>query len=134
MRPDKLTASTDFILLGLFSDSHSSLVSFSFLFGIFIVTLMENMLMILLICRDPSLHTPMYFLLSHLSFMDILHTSNIISKVIADFLSGSRAISFAGCGTWLFLSLLMLVSEHLLVTMSCDRYVAICTPCATWCS
>uniref|UniRef100_A0A8D2AY12 Olfactory receptor n=1 Tax=Sciurus vulgaris TaxID=55149 RepID=A0A8D2AY12_SCIVU len=129
MRPDNLTASTDFILLGLFSASHSSLVSFSFLVGVFIVTLTENMLMILLIHRDPCLHTPMYFLLSHLSFMDIMHISNIVPKVIADFLSGSRAISFAGCGTQLFLSLLMLGSECLLLAaMSCDRYVTICHP------
>uniref|UniRef100_A0A8D2B077 Olfactory receptor n=1 Tax=Sciurus vulgaris TaxID=55149 RepID=A0A8D2B077_SCIVU len=129
MRPDNLTASTDFILLGLFSASHSSLVSFSFLVGVFIMTLMENALMILLIRRDPCLHTPMYFLLSHLSFMDILHVSNIVPKVIADFLSGSRAISFAGCGTQVFLSLTLLGSECLLLAaMSCDRYVAICHP------
>ncbi|MBZ3871410.1 Olfactory receptor 2AJ1 [Sciurus carolinensis] len=129
MRPDNITASTNFILLGLFSASHSSLVSFSFLVGVFIVALMENTLMILLIHRDPCLHTPMYFLLSHLSFMDIMHISNIVPKVIADFLSGSRAISFTGCGTQLFLSLLMLGSECLLLAaMSCDRYVAICHP------
>ncbi|XP_047393293.1 olfactory receptor 2AJ1-like [Sciurus carolinensis] len=129
MRPDNLTASTDFILLGLFSTSHSSLVSFSFLVGVFIMALMENTLMILLIHRDPCLHTPMYFLLSHLSFMDIMHISNIVPKVIADFLSGSRAISFTGCGTQLFLSLMMLGSECLLLAaMSCDRYVAICHP------
>ncbi|XP_047393294.1 olfactory receptor 2AJ1-like [Sciurus carolinensis] len=129
MRSDNITASTNFILLGLFSTSHSSLVSFSFLVGVFIMALMENTLMILLIHRDPCLHTPMYFLLSHLSFMDIMHISNIVPKVIADFLSGSRAISFAGCGTQLFLSLLMLGSECLLLAaMSCDRYVAICHP------
>ncbi|VTJ82674.1 Hypothetical predicted protein [Marmota monax] len=129
MRPDNLSTNTDFILLGLFSFSHSSVVFFSFLFGLFIVTLTENTLMILLIHRDLRLHTPMYFLLSHLSFMDILHVSNIIPKVIADFLSGHRAISFAGCGIQVFLSLTLLGGECLLLdAMSCDHYVAICHP------
>ncbi|KAM5168351.1 LOW QUALITY PROTEIN: olfactory receptor 2AJ1-like [Callospermophilus lateralis] len=129
MRPDNHSTNTDFILLGLFSSSHSSVVFFSFLFGLFIVTLTENALMILLIRRDPCLHTPMYFLLSHLSFMDILHVSNIVPKVIADFLSGHRAISFAGCGIQVFLSLTLLGGECLLLAaMSCDRYVAICHP------
>ncbi|MBZ3879807.1 Olfactory receptor 2AJ1 [Sciurus carolinensis] len=117
MRPDNLSASTDFLLLGLFSTSHSSLVSFSFLDGIFIVTLMENELMILLIRRDPRLHTPMYFLLSHLSFMDILHISSIIPKVITDFLSSPRKISFTGCGTQVFLCLMMLGGQ--------DKFLAI---------
>ncbi|NP_001000908.1 olfactory receptor Olr1565 [Rattus norvegicus] len=123
------TFSSDFILLGLFSSSKTSLVFFSFTFFIFIMTITENTLMILLIHRDSRLHTPMYFLLSHLSFMDILHISNIVPKMIADFLSGSRTISFAGCGFQIFLSLTLLGGECLLLAaMSYDRYVAICHP------
>ncbi|KFO35833.1 Olfactory receptor 2AJ1 [Fukomys damarensis] len=71
----------------------------------------------------------MYFLLSHLSFMDILHISNIVPKMIANFLSGSRTISFAGCGLQLFISLILLGGECLLLAaMSYDHYVAICQP------
>ncbi|MBZ3880647.1 Olfactory receptor 2AJ1 [Sciurus carolinensis] len=93
------------------------------------MTLMENELMILLFCREPCLHTPMYFLLSHLSFMDIMHISNIVPKVITDFLSGSRDISFTGCGTQLFLCLMVLCGECLLLAaISCDRCVDICHP------
>ncbi|XP_064451703.1 olfactory receptor 2AJ1-like [Mirounga angustirostris] len=118
---------SDFILLGLFSSSQSSLVFISFIFIIFIMTITENTIMILLILRDSRLHTPMYFLLSHLSFMDILHISNIVPKMVTDFLSGSRTISFTGCGFQIFLSLTLLGGECLLLTaMSYDHYVAIC--------
>ncbi|XP_069323018.1 olfactory receptor 2AJ1-like [Eulemur rufifrons] len=123
------TSSSDFTLLGLFSSSQTSLVSFLFIFVIFVVAVAENTLMILLIRSDSRLHTPMYFLLSHLSSMDILHISNIVPKMLANFMSGSRTISFAGCGFQVFLSLTLLGGECLLLAaMSCDRYVAICHP------
>ncbi|EHB01184.1 Olfactory receptor 2AJ1 [Heterocephalus glaber] len=129
MIPENQTSSTDFILLGLFSSSHTSLVFFSSLFIIFILTVTENTLLILLIHRDSHLHSPMYFLLSHLSFMDILHVSNIIPKVITNFLSGTRTISFASCGFQIFLYVILLSGECLLLAaMSYDRYVAICHP------
>ncbi|XP_053428753.1 olfactory receptor 2AJ1-like [Nycticebus coucang] len=123
------TFSSDFILLGLFSASQTSLVFFSFIFIIFVMAVTENILMILLIHRDSRLHTPMYFLLSHLSSMDILHISNIVPKMLTNFLSGSQTISFAGCGLQIFLSLILLGGECLLLAaMSYDRYVAICHP------
>ena len=123
------TSSSDFILLGLFSSSQTSLIFLSFIFIVFIITITENTMMIILIHRESRLHTPMYFLLSHLSFMDILHTSNIVPKMITDFLSGSKTISFATCGFQIFLSLTLLGGECLLLAaMSYDRYVAICHP------
>ncbi|XP_023071864.2 olfactory receptor 2AJ1 [Piliocolobus tephrosceles] len=72
----------------------------------------------------------MYFLLSHLSFMDILHVSNIVPKMVTNFLSGSRTISLAGCGFQVFLSLTTHLEGEclLLAAMSYDRYVAICHP------
>ena len=123
------TFSNDFILLGLFTSSQASLVFFSFIFTIFVLTVTENTVMILIIHRELQLHTPMYFLLSHLSFMDILHISNIVPKMITDFLSGSKTISFAACGIQILLSLTLLGGECLLLAaMSYDRYVAICHP------
>ncbi|KAM6148999.1 olfactory receptor 2AJ1-like [Erethizon dorsatum] len=123
------TSSSDFILLGLFSSSQTSLPFFSSLVIIFLLTVTENAFLILLIRRDSRLRSPMYFLLSHLSFMDILHISNIVPKMITNFLSGTRRISFAGCGFQIFLSLTLLGGECLLLAaMSYDRYVAICHP------
>ncbi|XP_004871006.1 olfactory receptor 2AJ1-like [Heterocephalus glaber] len=129
MSPENQLSSTDFILLGLFSSSHSSLVFFSSLFIVFILTVTENAFLILFIHRDSWLHSPMYFLLSHLSFMDILHVSNIIPKMITNFLSGTRTISFAGCGFQIFLSLALLGGKCLLLAaMSYVCYVAIFHP------
>ncbi|XP_003422206.3 olfactory receptor 2AJ1-like [Loxodonta africana] len=126
---ENYTSGSDFILLGLFSSSQISLVFFSFICIIFVMTVTENTVMIFLIRKDLRLHTPMYFLLSHLSFMDILHISSIVPKMVADFLSGNRTISFAGCGFQIFLSLTLLGGECLLLAaMSYDRYVAICHP------
>ncbi|XP_069448954.1 olfactory receptor 2AJ1-like [Ovis canadensis] len=123
------TFSNDFILLGLFTSSQASLVFFSFIFTIFVLTVTENTVMILIIRRELRLHTPMYFLLSHLSLMDILHISNIVPKMITNFLSGSKTISFAACGFQIFLSLTLLGGECLLLAaMSYDSYVAICHP------
>uniref|UniRef100_A0A8C3WDK1 Olfactory receptor n=1 Tax=Catagonus wagneri TaxID=51154 RepID=A0A8C3WDK1_9CETA len=129
MGPENHTFNSDFILLGLFASSPKGLIFFSFVVIIFIMTVAENSVMIILIHRESRLHTPMYFLLRHLSFMDILHISNIVPKMITDFLSGNRTISFAGCGFQIFLSLTLLGGECLLLAaMSYDRYVAICHP------
>ncbi|EHB11885.1 Olfactory receptor 2AJ1 [Heterocephalus glaber] len=128
MSPENQTSSTYFILLGLFSSSHTSLV-FSSLLILFILTVTENALLILLIHRDSHLHSPMYFLLSHLFFMNILHISNIVPKVITNFLSGTRTISSAGCGFQNFLSVILLGGECLLLAaISYDYYVVICHP------
>ncbi|XP_008509815.2 olfactory receptor 2AJ1-like [Equus przewalskii] len=125
------TYSSDFILMGLFFSSKTNMLFFSFILIIFIMTVAQNTVMILLIHRDPRLHTPMYFLLSHLSYMDILHTSNIVPKMVTNFISCSRTIFFffAGCGFQIFLSITLLGGEFLLLAaMSYDCYVAICHP------
>ncbi|XP_070115934.1 olfactory receptor 2AJ1 [Equus caballus] len=123
------TYSSDFILMGLFFSSKTNLLFFSFILIMFIMTVAQNTVMILLIHRDPPLHTPMYFLLSHLSYMDILHISNIVPKMVTNFMLCSRTISFAGCGFQIFLSINLLGGECLLLTaMSYDCYVAICHP------
>ncbi|EHB17557.1 Olfactory receptor 2AJ1 [Heterocephalus glaber] len=126
--PENQTSGRDFILLRLFSSSHTSLV-FSSLFIIFILTVTEYALLILLIHRDSRLHSPVYFLLNPLSFIDILLISNIIPKVITNFLSGTRTISSAWCGYQVFLYVTWLGDKcHLLAAMSYVCYMAICHP------
>uniref|UniRef100_H0WDP8 G-protein coupled receptors family 1 profile domain-containing protein n=1 Tax=Cavia porcellus TaxID=10141 RepID=H0WDP8_CAVPO len=122
-------SSSDFILLGLLICSKNSLVFFSSVLLIFILIVTENTLLILLIHGDSQLCSPMYFLLKHLSFMDIFHISRIVPKIITNFLSGSRTISFAGCGFQIFLSLTLLGGKCLfLAVMPYNCYVAICHP------
>ncbi|XP_033047785.1 olfactory receptor 2AE1 [Trachypithecus francoisi] len=123
------TSLADFILEGLFDDSLTHLFLFSLTMVVFLIAVSGNTLTILLICIDPQLHTPMYFLLSQLSLMDLIHVSTIIPKMATNYLSGKKSISFVGCATQHFLYLSLGGAEcFLLVVMSYDRYVAICHP------
>uniref|UniRef100_A0A8D0XS94 Olfactory receptor n=1 Tax=Sus scrofa TaxID=9823 RepID=A0A8D0XS94_PIG len=121
--------STDFILLGLFPPSRIGLFLFILIVLIFLVALFGNLFMILLIFLDVHLHTPMYYLLSQLSFIDLNYISTIVPKMAYNFLFGNRSISFIGCGVQSFFFLTLGGAETLLLTsMSYDRYVAICFP------
>ncbi|XP_004875187.1 olfactory receptor 56 [Heterocephalus glaber] len=118
-----------FILLGIFSHSWTDLILFSAVMVFFMVALCGNVLLIFLIYIEPQLHTPMYFFLSQLSFMDLMLVCNIVPKMAVNFLSGRKSISFVGCGvqTGIFVSLVG--SEGLLLgLMAYDRYVAISHP------
>ncbi|XP_058426539.1 olfactory receptor 2AE1-like [Diceros bicornis minor] len=123
------TSLADFILEGLFDDSLTHLFLFSLTTVVFLIAVSGNTLTILLILADPRLHTPMYFLLSQLSFMDLMHVSTTIPKMATNYLSGKKSISFVGCATQHFLYLSVGGAECLLLAlMSYDRYVAICHP------
>ncbi|XP_034525761.1 olfactory receptor 2AE1 [Ailuropoda melanoleuca] len=123
------TSLADFILEGLFDDSLVHLFLFSLTIGVFLIAVSGNTLTIPLICADARLHTPMYFLLSQLSLMDLMHVSTTIPKMATNYLSGKKTISFVGCATQHFLYLSLGGAECLLLAlMSYDRYVAICHP------
>ncbi|KAB0385563.1 hypothetical protein FD755_000519 [Muntiacus reevesi] len=121
--------STDFILLGLFPSSRIGLFLFTLIVLIFLMALFGNLSMILLIFLDTHLHTPMYFLLSQLSLMDLTYISTIVPKMAYNFLCGKKSISFIGCGIQSFFFLTIAGTEGLLLaSMAYDRYVAICFP------
>nr|XP_027808682.1 olfactory receptor 2AE1 [Marmota flaviventris] len=123
------TSLADFFLEGLFDDSPTHLFLFCLTLVVFLVALSSNTLTIFLICVDHGLHTPMYFLLSQLSLMDLMHVCTTIPKMATNYLSGSKSISFVGCATQHFLYLSLGGAECvLLALMSYDRYVAICHP------
>uniref|UniRef100_A0A8D2AZ32 Olfactory receptor n=1 Tax=Sciurus vulgaris TaxID=55149 RepID=A0A8D2AZ32_SCIVU len=122
-------ATSDFILLGLLDHSRAHQFLFGMVLIIAFTSLVGNVLMILLIHRDLRLHTPMYFLLSQLSLMDAMLVSTTVPKMAADYLTGSKSISPAGCGLQIFFLLTLGGGEcFLLAAMSYDRYVAICHP------
>ncbi|KAM4862008.1 olfactory receptor 2M3-like [Thomomys bottae] len=91
------------------------------------ISLFGNSAMIFLIRVDSRLHIPMYFLLSQLSLTDLLYICTTVPKMVFNFLSGQKSISFLGCGFFLFM-LLMGVECLLLAVMAYDRYVAVCHP------
>ncbi|XP_047725056.1 olfactory receptor 2L8-like [Prionailurus viverrinus] len=121
--------STDFFLLGLFPPSEIGLFSFIFIVLIFVMALFGNMSIIIVILLDTHLHTPMYFLLSQLSLMDLNYISTIVPKMVSNYLFGNKSISFIGCGVQSFFFITLAGAEGLLLAcMAYDRYVAICFP------
>ncbi|XP_066469135.1 olfactory receptor 2T11-like [Tiliqua scincoides] len=96
---------------------------------VFLTILSENSFLLYVIQVNSSLHSPMYFFLSQLSFMDVCQTLAIGPKMIADFLMRQNIISLIGCSAQIFVTLTMGMAEcYLLAVMSYDRYVAICKP------
>ncbi|VCW67589.1 unnamed protein product [Gulo gulo] len=96
---------------------------------IYLITLVGNLGMILLIKVDLKLHTPMYYFLSHLAFIDVCYSSSIGPKMLQNLLVKKKTISFSGCFAQLYFSSAFATTEcFLLATMAYDRYMAICNP------
>ncbi|XP_007519618.1 olfactory receptor 9G4 [Erinaceus europaeus] len=122
------TVLTEFILVGVSSDPRWQLILFGVFLILYVLTLLGNMTLIILIRVDSHLHTPMYFFIGNLSFLDFWYTSVYTPKILATCVSDKR-ISLAGCGAQLFFSCVVAYSEcYLLAAMSYDRYGAICKP------
>ncbi|XP_006874540.1 PREDICTED: olfactory receptor 2L2-like [Chrysochloris asiatica] len=123
------TLNTDFILLGLFPGMRNVSILVSIILLIYTIAITGNVTLILLIWIDLHLHTSMYFLLSQLSLIDLAFISSTVPKMVVNFFSGNRKISFIGCGTQIFFTLTLGIAECILLTlMAYDRYVAICHP------
>ena len=129
MEWDNQTFNPDFILMGIFSYTPTHIFLFSLVLGIFTMALLANTLMVLLIYLDMRLHTPMYFLLSQLSLMDLMLICTTVPKMAHSYLSGRKSISVAGCEAQIFFYVSLSGAEcFLLAVMAYDRYVAICYP------
>lgn len=129
MERNNKTISTDFILLGLWPEFSHLVILIYLILLVYCMAVMSNVVLILLIWLDLQLHSPMYFLLSHLSLIDLALISTSVPKMVTNFFSGERIISQVGCGTQIFFSLTLGIAECLLLTlMSYDRYIAICNP------
>ncbi|XP_057605000.1 olfactory receptor 8B3-like [Hippopotamus amphibius kiboko] len=120
---------TEFILVGL-TDQPDLQVPFFFLFlGVYMVTVMGNLGLIVLIVLNSHLHTPMYFFLFNLSFTDLCYSSVFTPKMLINFISQKNIISYMGCITQLYFFCFFVISEcYVLSSMAYDRYVAICNP------
>ncbi|XP_036620561.1 olfactory receptor 5AN1-like [Trichosurus vulpecula] len=123
------TAVTRFILLGFSDYPRLSVILFLIFLVMYLVTLAWNLSLITLIKVDSHLHTPMYFFLSNLSFLDICYVSSTVPKMLSDFFKEKKTISFGGCTAQYFIFSGMGLSEScLLAAMAYDRYAAICNP------
>ncbi|XP_004683538.1 PREDICTED: olfactory receptor 8H1-like [Condylura cristata] len=120
---------TYFILMGLTDAEDIRLVLFVLFLLIYLVTVLGNAGMIMVIRLDAQLHTPMYFFLSHLSFIDLCYSTVITPKTIGNLLTSNKKISYVNCFTQLYFFILFGAAEcFLLSSMAYDRYVAICNP------
>ncbi|XP_007519608.2 olfactory receptor 5M8-like [Erinaceus europaeus] len=124
-----LTSVSEFILLGLTNRKELQLPLFLLFLAIFMVTVVGNLGMIVLIQVNSRLHTPMYFFLSHLSFVDLTFSSNVTPKMLEIFLSEKTTISYSACllQCYLFIALVH-VEMYILAVMAYDRYMAIHNP------
>ncbi|KFP51078.1 Olfactory receptor 14J1, partial [Cathartes aura] len=118
------------VLLLAFADTRElQLLHFWLFLGIYLAALLGNGLIITAVACDRRLHTPMYFFLLNLSFLDLGSISATLPKAMANSLWDTRAISYAGCAAQVFLIVFLFSAEfYLLTIMAYDRYIAICKP------
>ncbi|XP_004423816.1 PREDICTED: olfactory receptor 1L4-like [Ceratotherium simum simum] len=123
------SSTSDFILLGISSNPQLQKPLFAILLIMYLVTMVGNVLIILAIHSDFRLHIPMYFLLSNLSFTDICFTTDIVPKMLLNFLSETKSISYVGCLIQMYFFIALgNTNSYLLASMGIDRLVAICNP------
>ncbi|XP_025868760.2 olfactory receptor 9G1-like [Vulpes vulpes] len=120
---------TEFILVGFTTDPVMQLVLFVVFLGVYSLTVVANATLIVLICNDSRLHTPMYFFIGNLSFLDLWYSSVYTPKILMTCISEDKSISFAGCVCQFFFSAGLAYTEcYLLAAMAYDRYMAISKP------
>ena len=132
MQVENSSVKTQFFLLGVSDHPELQSALFAVFLSIYSVTLMGNLGMILLITASPPLHTPMYFFLRILSFVDACYSSVIAPKLLVGLISDKKTISYNGCAAQLyFFCYLEDIESFLLTVMAYDQYIAICNPCFT---
>ncbi|XP_044513129.1 olfactory receptor 13D1-like [Gracilinanus agilis] len=123
------TTVTEFFLVGLSNYPELQVFLYVLCLLMYLVILIGNGILIIISILDPHLHSPMYFFLGNLSFLDICYTSSLIPQMLFNFTSERKSITFIGCGLQMVLSLGLGSTECLLLAvMAFDRYVAICSP------
>ncbi|PNI49236.1 OR13C8 isoform 1 [Pan troglodytes] len=123
------STSTEFFLVGLSAHPKLQTVFFVLILWMYLMILLGNGVLISVIIFDSHLHTPMYFFLGNLSFLDVCYTSSSVPLILASFLAVKKKVSFSGCMVQMFISFAMGATECMLLgMMALDRYVAICYP------
>ncbi|KAM5179001.1 olfactory receptor 4F21-like [Callospermophilus lateralis] len=120
---------SEFVFLGLNNSWGIQLLLFVFSSMFYVASMTGNSIIVFTVASEPHLHSPMYFLLANLSFIDLGVSSVSSPKMIYDLFRKRKVISFRGCITQIFfIHLIGGVEMVLLMAMAFDRYVAICKP------
>ncbi|XP_054849765.1 olfactory receptor 6C3-like [Eublepharis macularius] len=123
------TRITEIILLGFGELTDFQILLFLVFLVIYIVSISGNILIFVIVIFSQHLHTPMYFFLGNISFLDICYTSNILPRMLLALLTGNKVISFSNClMQWYLVGSLLVTECCLLCAMSYDRYLAVCKP------
>ncbi|XP_037700355.1 olfactory receptor 12D2-like [Choloepus didactylus] len=123
------TSVTEFLLLGVTDIRELWPLLFVVFFTIYIFNVVGNGAILMIVISDPRLHSPMYFFLGNLSCLDICYSTVTLPKMLENFLSSHKAISFLGCISQLhFFHFFGSTEAILLAVMAFDRFVAICKP------
>ncbi|XP_054443133.1 olfactory receptor 5D14 [Pteronotus mesoamericanus] len=129
MAARNMSVETIFVLLGFTDYPELQIPLFLVFLIIYIITVVGNLGMIVIIKINPRFHTPMYFFLSHLSFVDFCYSSIITPKLLENLVMADKSIFYTSCMLQYFLSCTAVVTESfLLAVMAYDRFVAICNP------
>ncbi|XP_070270010.1 olfactory receptor 7D4-like [Myotis yumanensis] len=129
MEAENHTEVSQFLLLGLSDDPKLQPLLCGVFLSMYLFTVLGNLLIIVAISSDSHLHTPMYFFLANLSFVDICFTSTMVPKMLVNIQAQRKAISYIGCLIQVyFFTIFVGIDNFLLTVMAYDRYVAICHP------
>ncbi|XP_010856684.1 PREDICTED: olfactory receptor 7A17-like [Bison bison bison] len=129
MEPENDTHISEFLLLGISDEPELQPLIFGLFLTMYLITVFGNLLIFLAVSSDSHLHTPMYFFLSNLSFVDICFISTTIPKMMWNIQMQSKVITYEGCINQIYFLLLFAgLDDFLLTVMAYDRFVAICHP------
>uniref|UniRef100_A0A671FWV1 Olfactory receptor n=2 Tax=Rhinolophus ferrumequinum TaxID=59479 RepID=A0A671FWV1_RHIFE len=129
MRLENQSGVSHFLFLGLPIRPDHQGTFFALFLGMYLTTVLGNLLIILLISLDARLHMPMYFFLSHLAFTDISFSSVTVPKMLVNMQTQDQSIPYAGCISQTYFFIFFADLDSFLITsMAYDRYVAICHP------
>ncbi|XP_012668217.1 LOW QUALITY PROTEIN: olfactory receptor 5V1-like [Otolemur garnettii] len=129
MEGENQTAPFEFIILGFSNLNEFQFLLFTIFFVTYICTLGGNIIIIWVTMTDSRLHTPMYFFLENLAFLDVCYITTNVPQMMVHLLSKKKSISYVGCMAQLFAFIFSVGSESLLLAaMAYDRYIAICKP------
>ncbi|EDM17974.1 olfactory receptor 224 (predicted) [Rattus norvegicus] len=124
-----ITLVSEFILVGFPTAPWLQVLLFFIFLVVYMLIIVENLVIIFTVWSTSSLHKPMYYFLSSMSFLEIWYVSVTVPKMLDGFLLQRRHISFTGCMTQLYFFISLACTECvLLAAMAYDRYVAICHP------
>ncbi|XP_030008264.1 olfactory receptor 10A6-like [Sphaeramia orbicularis] len=120
---------THFILSAYFDTGHLKYLCFVIVLLLYVLMLVSNVLLIVVICVNRSLHEPMYLFLCSLFVNELFGSTGIFPSLLIHILTDIHTVSVSLCFLQIYCLHFYGIVEFLtLAVMSFDRYFAICHP------